>query len=185
MVLASRNRGKLRELERLLGPSWALSLLPETAPEPAEDGDSYAQNALLKALSTARHCAQAALADDSGIEIDACGGHPGIHSARWTRDDQNPLLLERLREVPEGARGATMRAVVAVALPDGRYALAEGFVRGEIARTPRGAGGFGYDPIFLLPDGRTMAELDASEKDAVGHRGKAVRALLPLFDLLL
>jgi XTP/dITP diphosphohydrolase len=186
LVLASRNAGKLRELRRLLGPGWDLRPLPEGAPEPAEDGDTYAENALAKAMAAARHTGAAALADDSGIEIDACRGHPGVRSARWAPpEEQNRAILDRLRDVPEERRGAAMRAVVAVALPDGRHALAEGVVRGAIARAPRGRGGFGYDPIFLLPDGRTLAEVDDREKDAVGHRGQAVRALLPALGRLL
>jgi XTP/dITP diphosphohydrolase len=172
MVLASRNAGKLGELQRMLGPEWPIVLLP--------DGQTYAENALLKAASAARYTGQPALADDSGIEVDACAGHPGIRSARWAPPEvQNGILLERLRGLPDEARGATMRAVVAVALPDGRFALAEGVMRGRIADAARGQNGFGYDPIFVLPDGRTTAELEDAAKDAISHRGRAVRALLP------
>lgn len=181
MILASRNPGKLREFQRLLGTRWQLRPLPEGAPEPVEDGDTYAANALIKAFAAARHTGDVALADDSGIEIDACGGRPAIHSARWAApEEQNGQILERLRAVPQACRGATMRAVVALVWPDGRQVLAEGEVRGWIARAPRGRNGFGYDAIFALDDGRCLAEVEDAEKDALAHRGRAVRALLPL-----
>jgi XTP/dITP diphosphohydrolase len=178
VVLASRNPGKLAEFRRLLGERWELLPLPAGLPPVPEDGDTYLANAAAKARAAAVACGLPALADDSGIEVEALGGFPGVRSARWTDDDLATALLRRAAHLPPERRAARMRAVVALAWPDGRLVTGCGCVAGSLALAPRGQGGFGYDPIFQLPDGRTLAELAPEEKDRVAHRGQAVRALL-------
>jgi XTP/dITP diphosphohydrolase len=198
LLFATRNPGKLRELRRLVTglPIRVVSLddLAEEIPEVEEDGSTFAANAAKKASTCARAAGMHALADDSGICIDALWGKPGIRSARWSEDERpglagkdrdqanNEKLLMVLQGVFPEHRGAEYRAVVTLAGPDGTVlASAEGSCRGTIGEAPRGEGGFGYDPLFL-PEGapgRTMAELTAPEKDALSHRGEALRRLLP------
>jgi len=198
LLFATRNPGKLRELRRLVTglPIRVVSPddLGKEIPEVEEDGSTFAANAAKKASSYARAAGMHALADDSGICIDALWGKPGIRSARWSEDERpglagkerdqanNEKLLLVLQGVFPEHRGAEYRAVVTLAGPDGAVlASAEGSCRGTIADAPRGEGGFGYDPLFL-PEGapgRTMAELTAPEKDALSHRGEALRRLLP------
>jgi XTP/dITP diphosphohydrolase len=179
VVLASRNPGKLVEFARLLaGTGWDLLPLPARLPPAPEDGDTYAANALAKARAAARATGLPALADDSGIEVDALGGFPGIRSARWTDGDGPAELLLRAAALPPERRSARMRAAIALAWPDGGCVLAEGSVEGRLADAPRGSAGFGYDVIFELPDGRTLAEVGDQEKDRLAHRGRAIRALL-------
>ncbi len=185
LVLATLNRAKGRELRGLLGDLpfevWTLGEFPGATP-PEETEDSYRGNALLKARAVAKLAGAWALADDSGIEVDALGGAPGVRSARYGGpglDDAGrcALLLEALRDVPPEQRTARFRCVVAVVDPAGREHVAEGVVEGLIAASPRGAHGFGYDPIFFYPPlGRTFAELAPADKARVDHRGQAVRA---------
>ena len=198
LLFATRNPGKLRELRRLVTGLdvrvVSLDDLPAPIPEVEEDRSTFAGNAAKKASEYARAAGMHALADDSGLCIDALWGKPGIRSARWS-EDESPGLSgqerdrannEKLAMVMYGVwpehRGAEYRAVVALAGPDGTVlASAEGSCRGTIADAPRGEGGFGYDPWFL-PEGapgKTMAELSAPEKDALSHRGEALRRLLP------
>lgn len=187
VLLATRNRGKVREIRALaagLPITWHdLDEFPGLA-EPQEGGASFAENARLKALYYAGATGLHTLADDSGLEVDALGGAPGVHSARYAgspRDDaaNNRKLIAALAGVPPAARTARFRCALALARP-GRVVLeTSGVVEGLIVETPRGRGGFGYDPHFLLPDlGRTAAELPAAEKSARSHRGQAVRAML-------
>jgi XTP/dITP diphosphohydrolase len=187
LVLASRNEGKLAELRRILGPGYELVGLPESAPEVAETGATFEENALLKAHAAVAETGVMAVADDSGLTVDALNGMPGVLSARWsglpaddpTRDDANlQLVLAQLREIPAERRGAAFVCAAAVAFPDGREQVLRGEVRGRLLTAPRGSGGFGYDPIFV-PDGesRTTAEMSPAEKDAISHRGRAFRAL--------
>jgi XTP/dITP diphosphohydrolase len=179
VVLATRNPGKLAEFERLLaGAGWTLLPMPADLPPAPEDGDTYAANAEAKARAAALASGLPALADDSGIEVDALGGFPGIRSARWTDGDPPADLLLRAAALPPERRSARMRAAIALAWPDGRCVVAEGSVEGGLAAAPRGSTGFGYDVIFELPDGRTMAEVGDAEKDRIAHRGRAMRALL-------
>ena len=183
LLLATNNPGKVREFRRLLaGLPFAVVTPHELgiALDVVEDGASYAENAAKKARAFAAAGRCLALADDSGIEVDALGGGPGMYSARYGGpglDDAGrlDLLLHELAGVPDGERAARYRAVVAVAHPDGRVHLSEATFEGRIGREKRGERGFGYDPAFVVPGGRTGAELSDEEKDAVSHRGKAVR----------
>ncbi|MER3459833.1 MAG: non-canonical purine NTP pyrophosphatase, RdgB/HAM1 family [candidate division GAL15 bacterium] len=184
LVLATRNEAKRAELERMLRdlPLELHSLrdYPDVPLLP-EEADSYEANARSKALTVARWVCEVALADDSGLEVDYLEGQPGVHSARFLGEqasdaDRNREILRRLAGVPPESRTARYRAVVAVAFPDGRVYTFEGTCEGAIALEPRGTGGFGYDPIFYLPDlDRTMAELSPQEKDLISHRGQALR----------
>jgi XTP/dITP diphosphohydrolase len=180
LLVATRNAHKLRELGRLL-PGVALEPPPDDAPTPEETGDTYAENALIKARSAAQATGRPAIADDSGIEAEALGWRPGVRTARFAgehaTDGQN---LEKLhREAPAGTR-ARYVCVVAHVTPDGREHLFEGRCTGTLAPEPQGDGGFGYDPLFIADEapGRTMAQLADEEKDAISHRGHAARALL-------
>src|SRR5207248_311131 len=147
---------------------------------PAKRDTSYMDNAVAKARAVAAATGLPALGDDSGLEVDALGGAPGIHSARWAPSDAERIekLLAALRDVPEASRGASFRCVVALAWPDGRVETAEGTCTGRIALSRLGKGGFGYDPIFVSHDlGTTFAAASEDEKRRVSHRGRAMRAL--------
>ena len=181
LVVATRNRHKLRELAELL-PTLQLRPLPDDVELPPEDGDSFAANALIKARAAHRGTGAAALADDSGIEAEALGGAPGIRSARYAgsgaSDEEN--LAKLLHEV--GAAGGNRRVayvcVLAYVSAEGEEATFEGRCEGTLARRPRGAGGFGYDPAFVPDEAEgdaTMAELSAEEKNRISHRGRAAR----------
>lgn len=197
LFFGTGNQGKLRELRRLVAglPIRVVTAadLGRPLPEVVEDGETFAENAAKKAAAFARFAGMPALADDSGLCVDALGGEPGVRSARWSEAEapglsgtardlaNNDKLLRRLAGEPKDRRGAAYVAVLAVAAPDGRIlASVEGRCAGRIGREPRGAGGFGYDPYFV-PAGRalTMAELPPEEKDAISHRGQAFRALRP------
>ncbi len=180
-VLATHNRGKVAEFERLLAPR-GVRVVPLYADGPEvveETGATYRANALLKARAAARATGRPALADDSGLEVEALDGRPGIHSARYAGGDPGNLhrVLRELLGVPWARRGARMVAAVALVLPDGTAYVGEGAVRGRMAMAPRGLNGFGYDPAFVLEDGRTAAERAPAEKDAVSHRRRALDAL--------
>ncbi len=183
-VLASHNQAKLREMRRILGELGIRVLSQQEAGvdvEPEETGTTFEENAVIKAVAVMEASGLPALADDSGLAVDALGGAPGVYSARYggghDRSDaeRNALLLKNMEH--EEQRGAKFVSVIAVAYPDGRILTARGEVRGEIAREERGENGFGYDPLFRLPDGRHMAELSSEEKNAVSHRGNALREL--------
>jgi XTP/dITP diphosphohydrolase len=180
LLLATRNAHKLREFERLL-PGVALDPLPEQAGTPEETGDTYAENALIKARAAAEATGRTAFADDSGIEAEALGWRPGVRTARFAGEHASDAEnLEKLhREAPAGSV-ARYVCVIAHVTPEGAEHVFEGRCTGTLAATPSGDGGFGYDPLFI-PDeapGRTMAELTDAEKDAISHRGHAARALL-------
>lgn len=189
MVLATRNPHKVEEMRRLMGRGFiyltGLDQFPPF-PEPEETGATFADNARIKARETALATDMMAVADDSGIEISALGGRPGVHSARWAGpgSGQAEWIEKTLREmqgVPPAQRVARYVCALCVCARDGSViAESEGTFNGWIADSPRGSGGFGYDPIFLLGDGtgRTAAELTPEEKHEVSHRGKAARALL-------
>jgi XTP/dITP diphosphohydrolase len=178
LLLATRNAHKLREFERLL-PGVELDPLPDEVDTPPEDGETYADNALIKARAAAAQTGRAAIADDSGIEAEALGGAPGVRTARYAGEDatDEENLAKFEREVPAGS---PLRYVCAIAHvgPDGAETVLSGTCEGTMAASRAGVRGFGYDPIFV-PDGesRTMAELSDAEKDLISHRGHAARAL--------
>jgi XTP/dITP diphosphohydrolase len=187
VVLATRNAGKVAELRRILAGAVELVGLDDVeAYEPGpETGATFADNALLKAREAVQHTGLPAVADDSGLSVDAMNGMPGVLSARWAgrhgHDKANlELLLEQLADVPDERRQAGFVCAAAYALPDGRSEVVLGEMRGWVTRSPRGTHGFGYDPL-LVPDGLdvTSAELSPAEKDAISHRGKAFRLLAP------
>jgi XTP/dITP diphosphohydrolase len=189
LVLATRNAGKLRELDRILGAQVRLAGLEDFpgAPDVPETGTTFEENALLKARAIAAHTGLAAVADDSGLCVDALNGMPGVLSARWAGrhgDDQAnlDLVLAQITGVPDARRGARFVCAAALVLPGGsaREWVVTGTVDGRLIRAPRGSGGFGYDPIFV-PDGfdLTTAEMTPEAKDAISHRGRAFRALAP------
>jgi XTP/dITP diphosphohydrolase len=195
VLLATRNAGKLVEMRRLLDGAQVegirvlgLSDVPEFPEEP-ETGATFAENALAKARDAAKATGLASVADDSGLAVDALGGMPGVLSARWSgrhgADRANlELVLAQLADVPDDRRGAAFVCAAALVVPGGEEVVVHGEWTGHLARAPRGANGFGYDPVFVPdgPDGpgdRTSAELSPEEKDALSHRGRAMRALLP------
>ncbi len=189
VVLATRNRAKLAELDRILRqagvPVALLTLDDVTVPEVVEHGATFAENATLKAVATAQATGLPAVADDSGLAVDALNGMPGVLSARWSGAEATDasnlrLVLEQCADVPEHRRGAAFVCVAALAVDDSVVTV-EGRVHGRLLTQPRGEGGFGYDPIFV-PDGhaRTTAEMDPAEKDGLSHRGRAFRAVAEL-----
>lgn len=187
LALATRNPHKVAELRAILLPllpgAQILGAEAFDVPEPVEDEVTFAGNALIKARQLAEATGLLALADDSGICVDAMGGAPGVFSARWCGrhgdDAANlELLLAQMADVPERRRGASFVCAAAMAAPDGREEVAEGVMRGSLLFAPRGENGFGYDPIFR-PEGLSVssAELTPERKEAISHRGKAFRAL--------
>jgi XTP/dITP diphosphohydrolase len=185
LVVATLNPDKLGELARLLDlPDLELASLAAFpgAVAPAESGDTLEQNARIKARAAMAFTGLPALADDTGLEVDALGGRPGVHAARFAGPgaryaDNVERLLAELAGVPAERRTARFRTVCLVCFPEGDELLAEGVLEGRILDTPRGDRGFGYDPVFALPDGRSLAELTAEEKNALSHRARAVRDL--------
>lgn len=191
LLLATSNRGKIAELQAMLGPEVeVVSLADIGAESPEETGASFAENATLKAQHGARVSGLVTASDDSGIEVDELGGAPGIRSARYagepSDDERNRLkLLEAMRDVPTAQRAARFVCEIAVAIPDGPVRTFHGTLEGRVSQVPRGTGGFGYDSIMELPDGRTVAELAASEKNAMSHRAEALRNALPYLQTVL
>lgn len=191
LLIATANRAKVREFREMLGDSgirW--SEIPADTFDVEETGKTFRANACLKASAYAKHFNRWALADDSGLEVDALDNAPGVYSARWAKvnnagagdADNNRLLLKQLEHVPDEQRGARFICVLALSNPDGRIILtARDLVAGRIVHAPRGLGGFGYDPLFLIESkGKTTAELSPAEKHAISHRGKALVALRQL-----
>ncbi|MBW4580506.1 MAG: RdgB/HAM1 family non-canonical purine NTP pyrophosphatase [Tildeniella nuda ZEHNDER 1965/U140] len=186
LIVATGNPGKLQEMQALLaGLDWELALKPD-ALEIEETGATFAENARLKASQVAKATGEWAIADDSGLEVDALDGAPGVYSARYGKTDVERIdrLLHELGN--ELNREARFVCVVAIARPDGAIVLqADGICAGNILYAPRGTGGFGYDPIFYVPEQRlTFAEMTSEQKHALSHRGKALQALLPQFQAL-
>jgi XTP/dITP diphosphohydrolase len=187
LVLATANPGKARELGELVGRWGAVAVVALDAFPgvrcPEETGDTYEENAIAKAAAVAAAAGLPALGDDSGLEVDALAGAPGIRSARWagasaTDAERIAKLLAALRDVPAAARGARFRCVVALAWPDGRVETAAGECFGTIAAAPRGGGGFGYDPVFIADElGSTFGEATAEDKRRLSHRARALAAL--------
>ena len=189
LVLATRNAKKLAELDRLLaGAGLDVQILGSDAfselPEIEETGSTFAENSLIKARAVSTHTGLIAIADDSGLCVDALDGQPGIYSARWAgqgaTDESNlDLVLEQIRDIEPAHRTAHFACAAALVLPSGEEYVVQGQVNGVLLTQRRGVGGFGYDPIFL-PDGCdiTTAEMTSEQKDAISHRGQAMRALV-------
>ena len=193
LIIASNNAHKLTEMKAILAPFFDdVQSMREAGieHETVEDGTTFMENALKKAKELAEISGCCAIADDSGLCVDALDGAPGIYSARFSGvhgDDKanNRLLLEKLENVPDGARGAHYTCAIALVWPDGRTLTAEDYLFGEIARDERGTNGFGYDPLFLLPElGKRTAEISAEEKNRISHRGKALRRLVEKLEAL-
>ena len=185
LVLATANRDKVAEIAVILGDGVELSPRPDSVPDVVEDDDTLDGNARLKAVAIVEATGEPAVADDTGLEVDALDGAPGVHSARFAGDgatyaDNVAKMLEDLAGHPDPSeRTARVRTVALVRFPDGREVMAEGVVEGTMATEARGDAGFGYDPLFLPTegDGRPFAEMTPDEKHAVSHRGRAFRAL--------
>lgn len=187
LVLASANPDKVTEITAILGDGVDLRPRPAGLPDVVEDADTLEGNARLKAVAVCEAAGEGSVADDTGLEVDALGGAPGVHTARFAGEDATyadnvAKMLTDLAGVPEGERGARFRTVALVRFPDGSEVVAEGVVEGTISPEARGERGFGYDPVFIPADGdgRTFAQMTADEKHAVSHRGRAFRALADL-----
>jgi len=182
LFIATANRGKLLEFKRLVhtcvGRVFSLEDYPDL-PAVLEDGATFEENAVKKALSAARFTGKPAIADDSGLLVESLNGRPGVHSARFAGDaatdaDNNDKLLREMAGVPHSRRTAMFHSVIALCTPEGTCEVFDGELRGVILEEPRGEGGFGYDPLFLVPDyGLTLAELSLHDKNAISHRGRA------------
>ena len=187
IVIASKNTKKAQEMQSILGDCGvevlAVSELMPELQSPEETGKTFAENAELKALYFAAHTGLVCVADDSGLEVAALDGVPGVYSSRYAGEDgndeaNNTKLLAALKDVADADRGAQFRTVICVASPSGLHLKAEGLVRGQILREPRGAGGFGYDPLFFHPDiGKSFAEMTPAQKAQISHRGQALAKL--------
>ena len=194
LLVATNNRGKVREYAELLDGLAVRLTFPAReglSLEVEETGETFAENAILKARAYAEASGLLTLADDSGLEVDALDGAPGVRSARYSGpgasdEDRYRLLLRRLAGVPAEGRTARFRCVVALATPEGEVQTAEGRCEGVIGFEPRGTHGFGYDPVFYMPDrGQTMAELLPEVKNRISHRARAARAAMPILRRLL
>ena len=186
LLVASGNKGKLREFAELLQGVVETILSPADfpeLPEVEEDGDTFEANAVKKARSAAILTGKPVLADDSGLAVDHLDGRPGVYSARFAGEgakdaDNNALLLKELDGVPSERRGAAFHCVIALCQPDGSCQTFDGMLEGVILEAPRGEGGFGYDPLFLVPGyGQTFSELPFEIKNAISHRGRAMQQL--------
>ncbi len=193
LVVATKNPGKLREIRKILGSEVRLLSLADFpgVGDIVEDGRTFEANAIKKALAAAYHTGHVSLADDSGLEVDALDGAPGVYSARFageeaTDEQNNRKLLRLLEDTPDEQRTARFRCVIAVGAPDGTVQTAQGTAEGRILRNPRGTGGFGYDPLFLVSgERRTFGELPPEVKNRLSHRGKALQSAFPLLSRFL
>jgi XTP/dITP diphosphohydrolase len=194
VLLASGNRKKAAEMAAILDDAAGARFEVLTLADfpglvsPEETGTTFLENARIKAISGASGSGLPTIGEDSGLAVDALGGAPGIFSARYAEGDDRARcekLLHELAGIPPGQRAARYVCAAVLALPDGREGSAEGTCEGSIALDQRGTGGFGYDPVFLLPDGRMMAELTTAQKAAISHRGRALRLLAPVMVRLL
>jgi len=192
LVLATNNKDKFREIQEKLHPLPVVTLSLAEFPfvgEVEEDQPDLYGNAIKKAKEIADRIGEWVLADDTGLEVDALGGAPGVYAARYsgpgaTYESNCAKLLAEMERVPDGKRQATFRTVMCLRTLDGLYCV-EGTLPGTIGRQRRGTNGFGYDPIFVLPDGRTLAELDLAEKNRISHRGQALDKIADLLAFLL
>lgn len=194
LLLATTNPGKARELLAILSEApcqWVTLADLGISVEVEESGHTFAENALLKARTYCQMTGLPTLADDSGLEVDALGGEPGVSAKRYAGENATDpqriaFLLQKMQGVPWGRRTARFRSVIALAFPDGRTYTVEGVLEGVIAFAPQGTGGFGYDPVFYLPEkGKTVAQLSIEEKNAISHRGRAARQAVQLLKELL
>ena len=185
VILASNNENKLREMQAILSPlGWEILRQKDVGLrlDPDENGLTFEENSRIKAVAVMEASGLPAIADDSGVAVDALGGDPGVHSARYggeqckTDKDRNRFLLQNMENVPDGKRGAQFVSVITMAYPDGKIVSARGELSGEILRQAQGDGGFGYDPLFYIPaEGCTMAELSPQRKNEISHRAVALR----------
>ncbi len=187
LVLATANQGKAREIRAAL-PGLTVETLADypQIPSPVEDGATFIDNARIKAEALSRALGEPVLADDSGLAVDALDGAPGVLSARYAEgsdEDRYRKLLTALQGVPDEARTARFVCAMAFIRPDAPAVFTEAACEGRIGHAPAGDGGFGYDPVFETADGRTMAQLNGAEKNEISHRGRALRALLPVLRL--
>lgn len=187
LLLATRNAGKVREIASFFAElGWHVEPVPSDAPEVVEDGDTFAANAIKKAeeMAALYHCP--ALADDSGLEVDALGGRPGVYSARYAGEpsndaNNNAKLLEELADTAEAQRTARFVSAIALARPGQETLVSFGTIEGRIGFALQGTDGFGYDPLFYLPShNKTMAEISLTEKNAISHRAKALRTMVDM-----
>lgn len=185
VILASNNENKLREMQQILSPlGWEILRQKDVGLhlDPDENGETFEDNSRIKAEAVMQASGLPAIADDSGVSVDALDGAPGVHSARYggaacnTDEDRNQFLLKNMEQVPDGSRGAKFVSVITMAYPDGRIVSARGELAGEILRQEQGTGGFGYDPLFYIPaEGCTMAELTPERKNEISHRAVALQ----------
>jgi XTP/dITP diphosphohydrolase len=193
MIIATHNQGKVKEIKDIFsGLPFNILSLEDIGIDIhiEEDSPDFAGNSFKKAAETSKVTGEIVLADDSGLTVEALGGKPGVYSARFagenaTDRENNELLLYLMKDVPLGNRKAAFKCVATLYYPDGRYVQSEGICPGRIAFEPKGEGGFGYDPLFILDAfGRTMAELTPEEKNAVSHRGLALKKLRKMLEIL-
>lgn len=186
VVLASANKGKLQELQQMLGDSVnVVSAADMGVIMPEETSETFAGNAALKSAAAFEQTGHISLADDSGLEVDALDGRPGVHSARYAGDratdpENNAKLLQELNDVPEGLRSARFQSAIAISVGSSDPLIFEGAVEGTIGFEEVGTNGFGYDPLFRLPNGRSFAEMSSEEKNPISHRGLAVKKAIPV-----
>lgn len=186
VVLASSNKGKLKELQEILGDSVKVvsaSDMGVTMPEETET--TFAGNAALKSQASFQQTGYISLADDSGLEVDALNGQPGVYSARFAGDEatdeqNNQKLLRAMSDIPEGLRSARFRSAISISMDAGEPLIFEGAVEGTIGFEEAGSNGFGYDPLFRLPNGRSFGELTSDEKNPISHRGVAMKKAIPV-----
>lgn len=190
IVVATNNEGKAREFREMFAPKdIAIKTLVDfpNLTKIVENGQTFEENALIKATAVARQTQLPVIADDSGLQVAALDGEPGIYSARYAGDHNddanNQKLLQNLKNVPDTARNAVFRTALVLLKPTGERLSTEGTVAGQILTAPRGANGFGYDPLFFVPDmGKTMAEMTDAEKNSISHRGRALAKMMSQFD---
>ena len=188
LVFATGNQGKVNEFRQMLGDEYEILSMKELGIDVdiVEDGATFEENAIIKAKAVMEATGEMVLADDSGFEVDCLNGEPGIYSARYMGEDtpysvKNAELLRRCEGVPDEKRGARFVCVIACASPDGTVETAKGVIEGRIAHEPRGENGFGYDPIFYLPErGCTTGEMLPEDKNAISHRGLAIRGMVEI-----
>jgi XTP/dITP diphosphohydrolase len=188
LVVATTNANKVREFQSALAVlhGWEVRVQPDTVPAIEETGTTFLENAVLKAVNTSRFVNDLIVADDSGLCIDALDGRPGVFSNRYAADDRSRIerVLAEMRAVPDASRGAAFVCALALAEKGNVVWTVEGRVEGTIGRSPKGENGFGYDPVFFIPEfGSTMAELTLDEKNRVSHRGRALAELVKHFRL--